>query len=295
VPLPSDRDIESALMIARHELTTQFDSDERQLLRVAQQLPRQRRRARSKLVAGGVVALLFAGTSTAAALRPNAFRFGGIDLSVSPPVTTKTTAAIPAPNQSTNAPGQPPVKQVTIPSDATTWPGEPVTIEEASERFGRSLALPTTLKAPRSLFWLTPPTSGQVTAVWSPSASLPPTNDPKVGLLLTQFFGVGSGAGPIARKTARANTTFEMVKVRQQSSTGKAITPVDGWWISGTEHVVEIVDEDGSRIEQARVAGNTLIWVVGDVTFRLEANLTKTRALALAATVREPQRVKRGK
>jgi hypothetical protein len=37
-----------------------------------------------------------------------------------------------------------------------------------------------------------------------------------------------------------------------------------------------------------RLAGNVLVWTRGDLTLRLEGNLTRQRALELARSIREP-------
>ena len=56
---------------------------------------------------------------------------------------------------------------------------------------------------------------------------------------------------------------------------------VQGFWISGEEHVVFFFP-----VASPRLAGNTLVWVSGNVTFRLEGRtLTQKRALELARSI----------
>jgi hypothetical protein len=56
-------------------------------------------------------------------------------------------------------------------------------------------------------------------------------------------------------------------------------------------HDVVVLDADGTaRRETARLAGHTLIWVYGGTTMRLEGDLTKQRALEIAASVPAPPR-----
>jgi hypothetical protein len=59
---------------------------------------------------------------------------------------------------------------------------------------------------------------------------------------------------------------------------------VPGWYV-GYPHAVVYVDPDGfRRTASARLAGPTLIWVRGPVTYRLEADLPADRLTALAAS-----------
>lgn len=60
-----------------------------------------------------------------------------------------------------------------------------------------------------------------------------------------------------------------------------------GLWVVGAEHVVRVITATGSWPERpVRVAGGVLIWANGGVTLRLEGDLTKTEALALAERIR---------
>jgi hypothetical protein len=70
-------------------------------------------------------------------------------------------------------------------------------------------------------------------------------------------------------------------KVLEQDST-IAWLDVDGYpgvWIEGPPHGLYLPGGD------ARLAGNVLIWVRDGVTFRLEGDLTRERALELAGTL----------
>jgi hypothetical protein len=59
-----------------------------------------------------------------------------------------------------------------------------------------------------------------------------------------------------------------------------------GVWVD-RPHEVSYVDREGNyRTESARLSGRTLIWQVGDVTLRLEGNLTLAEATAIAESVR---------
>jgi hypothetical protein len=57
-------------------------------------------------------------------------------------------------------------------------------------------------------------------------------------------------------------------------------------WITGAPHVLLYADDRGIAHElRTRLAGNVLIWVRGDRTFRLEGPLSEQRAIELARRV----------
>jgi hypothetical protein len=60
-----------------------------------------------------------------------------------------------------------------------------------------------------------------------------------------------------------------------------------GYWLEGAPHVFFYRDASGNIVNDTlRLAGNTLVWVQDGVTIRLEAQVTKERALQIAATFR---------
>ena len=62
-----------------------------------------------------------------------------------------------------------------------------------------------------------------------------------------------------------------------------------GYWISGAEHSVLYLTPSGDvREDRARVAGNTLVWEVGGVTYRLEADVGRGEALRIARSAGSP-------
>jgi hypothetical protein len=83
----------------------------------------------------------------------------------------------------------------------------------------------------------------------------------------------------LAKKFATPQTHIEPVSVNGGF----------GLWIAGAPHVVTFQDRSGN-IQQftTRLAGNVLIWTRGDLTLRLEGDLTKQRALEIARSVTEP-------
>lgn len=58
------------------------------------------------------------------------------------------------------------------------------------------------------------------------------------------------------------------------------------YWIEG-QHTLFYLDEQGQPLEQrSRLAGSTLLWQRGDVTFRLEAALSMEDAIRIAESMR---------
>jgi hypothetical protein len=102
---------------------------------------------------------------------------------------------------------------------------------------------------------------GKVSLLWGT-----PSN---IRLLLTEFTG-----RTYVEKVIQGDTQVERVKI------GSA-----GVWFQGP-HVVMFQDRDGRfRESHARLARNTLVWQMGDVTLRLEGGLTRDEALRIARTV----------
>ena len=58
----------------------------------------------------------------------------------------------------------------------------------------------------------------------------------------------------------------------------------DGLWFERPHEVVILDDQDRPRTETARLAGHTLIWPSGDVTLRLEGDLSLERAVEIGAS-----------
>jgi hypothetical protein len=92
--------------------------------------------------------------------------------------------------------------------------------------------------------------------------------------LLSEF--PGHTNAQYVRKLAGPDTRIERVNVDGEP----------GFWISGAAHGVIYEDPSGRILEApARLAGNTLVWRHGDRTLRLEADIPKSRALAIARSI----------
>ncbi len=93
--------------------------------------------------------------------------------------------------------------------------------------------------------------------------------------LFTQFRG--STSPDLIKKVAGPDTTVEPVEVDGEP----------GYWLGGAAHVLFYLHPTGDvRDAPMRLAGPTLVWERGDLTLRLEADVSKSRALAIARSVR---------
>ena len=133
--------------------------------------------------------------------------------------------------------------------------GRPVTLAEARLR-APWLLVPS--DAPDRVYVSTAIPGGKVSLLWGT-----PEN---VRLLLTEFRGEAF--------------------ITKLIEPGAKVEPVDlgdqGGWLD-EPHVVAYRDRDGTfRENTARLAGNTLLWQQGEVTLRLEGDLSKEQALRIA-------------
>jgi hypothetical protein len=154
--------------------------------------------------------------------------------------------------------------------------GTPVSLAQAEARAaaaGWSLAAPTGAGDPDRAFVGRP--AGAVNLVWAPAAQRPEIADSGIGLLLTAMPGTTDAGG--MSKQATGGTTVQLVRVGDDAA----------YWIEGEPHEVVMTDRDGDVVhDSARLAGNTLIWTDGDITYRLESALDRDQAIDLASMLR---------
>jgi hypothetical protein len=171
------------------------------------------------------------------------------------------------------------------PSTATTTPGgrldlglgRRVSPEEARRRVSFPVLVPGTggLGQPDAVFVseVVPP-GGRVDLVWRARPGLPASPFTDAGLLLTEF--KGRPTPEFIKKVAVAGQV-EFLEVGGEPA----------YFFSGEPHFFTYLDSAGNfREEQTRLAGNTLIWQRGDLTLRLEAQISKEEALRIAESTR---------
>jgi hypothetical protein len=138
--------------------------------------------------------------------------------------------------------------------------GRPADIETVAETMGFVPLIPTELGTPDGAFF----GSGLLTLVWANEGPI----------LLTQFRG---DLDPAILKEVPGATNLELVDVNGSSAI----------WITGAPHEVTYLGPGGDfDTSAARIAGNTLLWEVGEVTLRLEGVADLDDALAIAHSTR---------
>lgn len=138
--------------------------------------------------------------------------------------------------------------------------GRPADLETVGETMGFAPLIPTELGSPDGAFF----DSGLLTLVWLDEEPI----------LLTQFRG---DLDPAILKEVPGATNLELVEVDGSSAI----------WITGAPHEVTYLVPGGDfDTSAARIAGNTLLWEVGEVTLRLEGVSDLDDALAIADSTR---------
>jgi hypothetical protein len=113
--------------------------------------------------------------------------------------------------------------------------------------------------APDGVYFSTAIPGGRVSLLWGTPTS--------VRLLLTEF---------------RAQQTFISKLIEPETTVVRVDVGDQGAWLEDS-HVFAFRDRNGVfREETARLAGKTLLWRQGDVTLRLEGDLSKAEALRIA-------------
>jgi hypothetical protein len=92
-----------------------------------------------------------------------------------------------------------------------------------------------------------------------------------------------AGEGPVRLDQFDGRLDYAFAK----TAPGVEFTSVAGsfaLWFNEPHEVVVLNRDGSSRRETARLAGHTLIWEHGDTALRLEGNLTRARAVEIAAS-----------
>ncbi len=148
--------------------------------------------------------------------------------------------------------------------------GERISLREARAGVvAGDLLLPETLGQPDEIYASTPPDEEGVTLVYGARSGLPPLGDTGIGLVLTEMPGdLESAYFP---RGERPDAGLQKVQV-----SGKP-----GYWIFSGHGVPPPI----GRAEE-RLHGSVLLWEREGVALRLEANITKQKAIWIAESVR---------
>jgi len=147
-------------------------------------------------------------------------------------------------------------------------------VTAAARDAGFPVLMSAALGQPDQVFYKATPVP-LVTLVYAPRPDLPAGADPEVGALFMEFRSADTTS--FLFKTAGPGTRIERVTV----------DGTDGIWLEGQPHEVFVQPSGGGSAypDRVRLAGNTLLWYRNGVTYRLEANVSKARALQIAGTL----------
>ena len=151
--------------------------------------------------------------------------------------------------------------------------GDRVSEETAAAGVAFEILVPAELGPPDGYYLNRDVEGGEVSLVWAPGPGLPESEQTGFGAVLTQF--VGDTAPEFIKKTAVSGTSVAFVTV----GGGEA------YLLEGAPHVLVRESDGDERILEPRLAGNTLLWDGGDVTYRLEAEVGLDRALEIAESL----------
>jgi hypothetical protein len=143
--------------------------------------------------------------------------------------------------------------------------GERMSLDQARGRVDFEVVVPEALGEPDEVYYSDFPPGGMVSFVYGSA------EEPRA--LLTQF---RASVDEFFFKKVTAGTEVETVTVGGRP----------GFYLSGEPHVFGYVDAEGQfRQETVRLVGNVLLWERGDLTLRLEGDITKTDALRIARSM----------
>ena len=190
------------------------------------------------------------------------------------PTKTVSTITVPTPAPPTEPPTEPtPVFPAAIDL------GQPTSAADASSRTGLPASVAPLLGEPEGIYVVSPPASGQIVVVYPPSATLPVSRVAGTGALLSIMPGTiedglfAKGLGP--------DTTVETL-----SFLDAAGLSVNAAWLSGQPHTYAFIDRNGQvHFDTLRLATNTLLWSDGEITYRLEADVSRDTAIGIARSV----------
>jgi len=155
--------------------------------------------------------------------------------------------------------------------------GQRVTLEEARRRTGFPVLVPGAagFQQPDAVF-VDPavPGGGRVDLVYRARPGLPASSFTDAGLLITEFRG-------------QPDPGFLKKIVVAGLVQGVTVGGQPGYFFSGEPHFFSYQGADGQfREERTRLAGNTLVWQRGELTLRLEGEVSQAEAVRIAESMR---------
>jgi hypothetical protein len=157
---------------------------------------------------------------------------------------------------------------------APTFGGQrALSLADATRIAGFTVKAPAELGEPDAIYVETAPV--RVTLVYRSRPGIPVSPVAGVSAIVVEFRGALEQG--VMGKTVGPQTQLETVPL----ASGTA------YWLSGAPHEFFYRDPAGNLLpESLRLAGNTLLWEAGGITYRLEASLSKEEAVRIASTLR---------
>jgi hypothetical protein len=133
---------------------------------------------------------------------------------------------------------------------------------------------PSAVGAPGAVFFAEgPPSDGNVSYTYAPGPGLPESAQTGVGLLVTEF---APSVTPFVEKSVGLGAHLQRFRVDGDPA----------YFISGARHGVMYEDPDQTGyFEEQRLAGTTFLLERADMLIRIEGEITRTRATAIARSI----------
>jgi hypothetical protein len=221
-----------------------------------------RRVSRLLLAAAAVLLAALATTVAVPASRhvlTSWFGFSGIEIRTAP------SSLIPPP------PGPP--------GPAGLGAGELTTLHHARLLSGGRLALPAGLSAPTDVLADENNGATVITLAYRTAPGLRPTPDTGYALIVTEIFDAGK---PVLEKLLHTGSHVSRARIAGSVAV----------FVRGPQQLITIERDpnaSGGEVDREvapRASANTIMWAAGPVTYRLEADFSRSAAVALAKTVR---------
>jgi hypothetical protein len=147
--------------------------------------------------------------------------------------------------------------------------GNLVTAEEAGELAGFDLRRPDELGPPPEIYVTDDASTTFVSMVWPATDEISEATSTGVGALLTQFRAS-------IEKDFIKKLTLDDVTITQVTVDGTT-----GYWVEGPHSVMLLDEVRLPRQDDARLAGNTLLWEKSGITYRLEGDFDRATAVRI--------------
>jgi hypothetical protein len=154
--------------------------------------------------------------------------------------------------------------------------GDPTTLAEARGDVTFALRVPALVELgdPDLVYLADPPVGGAVTLLYGERPGFPADPATRIGLIVTQF---RADIGP---------ELFEKLIDSGVRVTASKVGDANAWWIAGGDHFFFFRDATGRVVESTlRLAGDSLIWEEGRVTYRVEGASTIEEAVRVAGSL----------